>query len=94
MALEHLFKDLIIDGKVLVRHPESTHLKCRSGYCSQFKVNPAPANKMIEIPQGTSYFRFKEYAIHGNFGIKMRHIDYGFIEFYREKGNLLDVHKT
>jgi hypothetical protein len=91
MALEHLFKDIIIEGKLLARHPEATHLKCRSGYCSQFKVNPLPTKKMTEIPRGTSYFRFNEYAIHGDFGIKMRHIDYGFIEFYDKNGNLLKV---
>jgi len=50
---------------------------------------------MIEIPKGTMYFHFENYSIYGgNYGSRVRHIDYGYVVFYDSNNNILKVHAT
>jgi hypothetical protein len=95
MALEILFNDIIHEGEMLARHPEATHINCKSGRCRQFRVNPSPTKSMIEIPTNTAYFHFKNYSVYGgNYGSKIRHIDYGYIVFHDSNNNILKEHAT
>jgi hypothetical protein len=93
MSLELLFSDTIKDRTFLSRHPEAKYFRYKSGKILQFMPN-GESVPMMEFPNNTNYFEFRDFDVHGEIGEHVTHIEYGEIYFYDHNNNILKVYKT